>query len=75
MKTWIIILLIAWIVFRFIMGGIKNYIQNDKTERVKYYFTDGATTLGLWYGIFALLYKLTFWADVILVIIYVLNGM
>ena len=73
MKTWIIILTVAWIVFRIVAKGMENYIRNDNTERIKYYFMNGSSNLGLWHGLVYGLYKLTLWADIILVIIYILN--
>lgn len=73
MKTWIIILTIAWVVLMLISKGIENYIRNDKTERMRYYFMNGSSNLGLWHGLVYGLYKLTLWADIILVIIYILN--
>ena len=73
MKTWIIILTVAWIVFRIVAKGMENYIRNDNTERIKYYFMNGSSNLGLWHGLVYGLYRLTLWADIILVIVYVLN--
>ena len=55
MKTWIIVLTIIYVVLRLVRTLLANYIKNDKTERLKYYFTDGETTLGLIYGITYLL--------------------
>ena len=73
MKTWIIILTVTWVVFRLVAKGMENYIRNDHTERIRYYFMDGASNLGLWHGLVYGLYKLTLWADVILFIIYIIN--
>ena len=73
MKTWIIILSIVFILLFVVRTSIANYIRNDKTERVKYYFLDGATPIGIWHGIIYLLEKLVGFADVILIIITVVN--
>ena len=73
MKTWIIILTVAWVVFWVVAKGMENYIRNDHTERIRYYFMDCASNLGLWHGIVYTLYKLTLWADIILVFIYIFN--
>ena len=51
MKTWIIVLAIVFVVLELVKRGLANYIRNDKTERAKYYFYDGVTTLGMIYGI------------------------
>ena len=69
MKTWIIVLTIIYVVLRLVRTLLANYIKNDKTERLKYYFTDGETTLGLIYGITYLLSLFSLTADVILVFI------
>lgn len=45
MKTWIIVLAIVFVVLELVKRGLANYIRNDKTERVRYYFLNGATTL------------------------------
>lgn len=73
MKTWIIVLAIVFVVLKLIQTMLKNYIRNDKTERVKYYFTNGATLLGALHGIFWLLSTLVGCIDVILLFIYLLN--
>ena len=52
---------------------LANYIRNDKTERAKYYFYDGVTTLGMIYGIVFLLCVLVGCTDLILLFSYLLN--
>lgn len=69
MKTWIIILTIVYVVCKLIQTLLANYIKNDKTERIKYYYTEGGTRLGCVHGIFYLLGSLALAADVILIII------
>ena len=73
MKTWIIVLAIVFIVLELVKRGLANYIRNDKTERVRYYFLNGATTLGVIHGIVSLLCKLVGCTDFILLFIYLLN--
>ena len=73
MKTWIIILLIAWIVFEFISRVFAALIKSDPEERMRYHFTGGATKLGVFHALFGALSTLCFWADVILFIIFILG--
>ena len=73
MKTWIIVLAIVFVVLKLVQQFIANYIRNDKTERVKYYYLDGATTLGAIYGIVSLLCAFVGCTDLILLFIYLLN--
>lgn len=73
MKTWIIVLAITFVVLRLIREGLKNYITNDQTERARYYFLHGATTMGGIYAIFYILSKLILWAEVILVGIFLIG--
>lgn len=73
MKIWIIILSIVFILLFVVRTFLANYIMNDKTERVKYYFLDGATPLGTWHGIIYILEKLVGFADIILIIITVVE--
>lgn len=73
MKTWIIILTIVYVVCKLIQTLLANYIKNDKTERVRYYFLNGATTLGVIHGIVSLLCKLVGCTDLILLLSYLLN--
>lgn len=69
MKTWIIILTIVYVVCKLIQTFLANYIKNDKTERIKYYYTEGRSFLGCIHGIFYLLGSLALTADVILIFI------
>ena len=73
MKTWIIVLAIVFVVLELVKRCLANYIRNDKTERAKYYFCNGATTLGVIYGIASLLCILVGCTDLILLFIYLLN--
>ena len=73
MKTWIIVLAIVFVVLELIKRCIANYIRNDKTERIKYYFLNGATTLGVIHGIVSLLCVLVSCTDFILLFIYLMN--
>ena len=73
MKAWIIVLTIVFVVLELVKRGLANYIRNDKTERIKYYVYDGATTLGVIYGIVSLLCALVGCTDFILLFIYLLN--
>ena len=69
MKTWIIVLTIVFIILWFAKTCIANYIRNDKTERLKYHFLDGASTLGIWHGMIYLLASLVGLTDLVLIII------
>ena len=73
MKTWIIVLAIVFVVLELVKMFLANYIRNDKTERAKYYFLNGATTLGVIYGIVSLLCTLVGCTDLILLFSYLLN--
>ena len=73
MKTWIIVLAIVFVVLKLVQQFLANYIRNDRTESVKYYFLDGATTLGVIHGIVSLFCTLVGCADLILLFIYLLN--
>lgn len=73
MKIWIIALTIAFILLKIIQKGIANYIRNDKDEKLKYYFSQGTSPLGLWHGLFSILCTLVGFADAILVIIVIVN--
>ena len=73
MKTWIIVLTIVFVVVELVKRGLANYIRNDKTERVRYYFLNGATTLGLIHGIVSFLCVLVSCTDFILLFIYLMN--
>ena len=73
MKAWIIVLTIVFVVLELVKRGRANYIRNDKTERVRYYFLNGATTLGLIHGIVSFLCVLVSCTDFILLFIYLLN--
>ena len=73
MKTWIIVLAIIFVVLELVKRCLANYIRNDKTERIKYYVYDGATTLGVIYGIVSLLCILVGCTYLILLLSYLLN--
>lgn len=73
MKTWIIALAIAFIVFGLVANGIKNYIKNDEHARIDYYFNHGATKLGIWYALFHILWIIALSADGILLLIFLLS--
>ena len=73
MKIWIIILSIAYILLLIISKGIANYISNDKEEVLKYKILDGASTLGIWFSCTALLSTLVGFADLVLIIIVVVE--
>lgn len=75
MKTWIIVLAIVFVVLKLIETMIKNYIKNDSEERIKYYFSNGTSKLGIWYGLMALVTTLVGAADVILLFIFLINKM
>ena len=72
MKTWIIILFVAFLVFKLVSVMCANYIRNDKTEAMKYYFTKGATVPGVLHGLFWLLSWVALGVDAVLVLIYLL---
>ena len=72
MKTWIIILVVVYLVLKFAQTFVANYIRNDETERLKYYFRDGATTLGAIHGILWVLNVLDLIAAATLILIYIL---
>ena len=73
MKTWIIILTIVYVVCKLIQTLLTNYIKNDKTERIKYYYTEGRSFLVCIHGIFYLLGSLALTADVILIFILLID--
>lgn len=73
MKTWIIILTIVYVVCKLIQTLLANYIKNDKTERIKYYYTEGRSFLVCIHGIFYLLGSLALTADVILIFILLID--
>jgi hypothetical protein len=73
MKTWIIVLAIVFVILKLVQQFLANYIRNDRTERVRYYYLDGATTLGVIHGIVSLLSTLVGCTDLILLFIYLLN--
>lgn len=73
MKTWIIVLTIAFIFLKLVARGFANYIRNDKEESMKYYFTSGATPLGVIHGFISFFGTLVGFADIILIIITVAN--
>ena len=73
MKTWIIVLAIVFVVLELVKMFLANYIRNDKTERAKYYFYNGVTTLGVIHGIVSLLCVLVGCTDLILLLSYLLN--
>lgn len=73
MKTWIIVLAIVFVVLKLVQQFLANYIRNDRKERIKYYYLDGATTLGVIHGIVSLLSALVGCTDLILLFIYLLN--
>ena len=72
MKTWIIILVIVYLVLKFAQVCVANYIRNDKTESLKYYFHNGETTLGAVHGILWVLGVLDLIAAATLILIYIL---
>ena len=72
MKTWIIILVVVYLILKFAQVCVANYIRNDKTERLKYYFLEGATTLGVVHGILWILGVLDLIAAAALILIYIL---
>ena len=73
MKTLIIILTIVYVVCKLIQTLLANYIKNDKTERIKYYYTEGRSFLVCIHGIFYLLGSLALTADVILIFILLID--
>ncbi len=72
MKTWIIILVVVYLVLKFAQICVANYIRNDKTESLKYYFHNGETTLGAVHGILWVLGVLDLIAAATLILIYIL---
>ena len=72
MKTWIIILIVIYLVLKLAQICIANYIRNDKTERLKYYFRDGVTVLGMVHGLLWLLGALDLIIASVLILIYIL---
>ena len=72
MKTWIIILVVVYLVLKFAQTFVANYIRNDETERLKYYIRDGASTLGAIHGILWVLSVLDLIAAATLILIYIL---
>lgn len=75
MKTWIIVLAIIFVVLWLAKNALGNYIKNDKTESLKYYYSQGTSKLGIWYGLMALVTTLVGAADVILLFIFLINKM
>ncbi len=73
MKIWIIILSIAYILLLIISKGIANYISNDKEEALKYKILNGTSNLGILYGCVTLLSTLVGFADLVLIIIVVVE--
>ena len=73
MKTWIIVLTIVFVVLKLIQTLLKNYIQNNKMEAFKYYYSDGGSTLGFLHGLFWLLSTLVGFADAALCLIYIVD--
>ena len=73
MKTWIIVLAIVFVVLKLVQQFLANYIRNDRKERIKYYYLDGATTLGVIHGIVFLLCVLVGCTDLFLLFSYLLN--
>jgi len=71
MKTWIIVLVVVYMVIKLAQICVENYIRNDKLERLKYHFRDGATTLGAVHGLLWLLGVIDLIAAATLIIIYV----
>lgn len=72
MKTWLIVLTIIFIVLKLAQLGVRNYIRNDKTERVKYYFTDGGTTLGVIHSLLSIISTLVLCTNIVLLLVYIL---
>ena len=72
MKTWIIILVIVYLVLKFAQVCVANYIRNDKMESFKYYFRNGETTLGAVHGMLWVLGVLDLIATAALILIYIL---
>lgn len=75
MKTWIIVLVIIFVILWLAKTALGNYIKNDKTESLKYYYSQGTSKLGIWYGLMALVTTLVGAADVILLFIFLINKM
>lgn len=73
MKIWIIVLSIVFILLRIVTTGIANYIKNDGLEKLKYKVLDGASTLGIWHGLLYLLGTLVGFADIVLILILVVE--
>lgn len=73
MKIWIIVLSIVFILLRIVTTFIANYIKNDSLERTMYKVLDGASTLGIWYGFLYLLGTLVGFADIVLILIAVVE--
>lgn len=72
MKTWIIVLAFVFVVLELVKRCLANYIINNKTERIKYYFYDGVTTLGVIHEIVFILCVLVGCTDLILLFSYLL---
>ena len=72
MKVWIIVLSVLFVVLRLVRQAFINYIKNDKMERLKYYFTDGTSLLGIWVGLITIISDLVAVADITLLLIYYL---
>lgn len=72
MRTWIIILVIVYLILKFAQKCVANYIRNDEIERFKYYFRGGITTLGAVHGILWLLSIVDLITAVTLILIYIL---
>ena len=73
MKTGIIVLTIVYVVCKLIQTLLANYIRNDKTERIKYYYTEGGTPLGYIHGLLYLLGLLALTADGVLITILLID--
>ena len=73
MKVWIIVLSIIYIFLFIVEKGIANYIRNDSEESFKYKLLHCASPLGIWHGCIAALATLVGFADLILIIITVVD--
>jgi len=69
MKIWIIVLSIIFVVSKLVQIFLENYIRNDKIERLKYYYSEGTSNLGLIYSLIYLFSTLVLSVDFILIII------
>lgn len=72
MKIWIIILVIIYVVLKFVQNSLEHIFYTNKEEQEKYLFNQGVTDLSVTAGIVRILRFMDLIAVIILVLLYVL---